>query len=102
MDAGLVDSRDDFGVNGRDDERISYRRTATCIPVTTQNFTKNGTSSLVGNAAFNYTAAFYGPNQVELTMISDTILQNATYILSNYREFALPFYTDESSPYTVE
>jgi hypothetical protein len=101
MDTGLLDSRNDFGVNGQNDERISYRRVSTCIPITTENFTTNGTSS-VGSVVFNYTAAFYGPNQIDLTMINDTTLQNATYILSNYRDFALPFYTDESSPYTVE
>jgi hypothetical protein len=90
-------------VNGREDERISYRKkTATCIPIATQNFTTNGTTSLVGNTAFNYTAASYGPNQVDLAMANDTILQNATYILPNFRNFTLPFHTDESSPYTIE
>ncbi|KAE9371335.1 hypothetical protein N431DRAFT_483888 [Stipitochalara longipes BDJ] len=101
LDTGLLDSRDDFGVNGQGFERISYRRASTCVPITTQNFTTNGTSS-IGDADFNYTAAFYGPNQIDLTMINDTNLQNATYILSNYRDFALPFYIDESSPYTVD
>lgn len=102
LDSGLLDSRDDLGVNGHNDERISYRRLSTCIPITTDNFTTNGTSSIGDNRMFNYTAAFYGPNQIDLTMINDTTLQNATYILSNYRDFALPFYIDESSPYTVE
>jgi hypothetical protein len=101
MDTGLLDSRNDFGVNGQEDERISYRRMSTCIPITTKHFTTSGTSS-VGDAVFNYTAAFYGPNDIDLTMVNDTTLQNATYILSNYREFALPFYIDESSPYTIE
>jgi hypothetical protein len=101
MDTGLLDSRDDFGVNGQNDERISYRRVSTSIPITAENFTTNGTSA-VENVVFNYTLAFYGPNDIDLTMINDTNLQNATYILSNYRDFALPFYTDESSPYTVE
>ena len=101
LDTGLLDSRADFGVNGQASERILYRRVSTCIPITTQNFTIRGTSS-IGDATFNYTAAFYGPNRYDLTMVNDTTLQNATYILSNYREFALPFYTDESSPYTVE
>jgi hypothetical protein len=101
LDTGLLDSRDDFGVNGQDDERVSYRRLSTCVPIITLNFTTNGTSS-VGNAVFNYTAAFYGQNDVDLTMINDTSLQNATYIMSNYKDLALPFAAGRSSPYTVE
>lgn len=101
LDTGLLDSRDDVGVNGQDDERIFFRRVSTCVPINTLNFTTNGTSS-IGSAIFNYTAAFYGPNDIGLAMISDTTLQNATYILSNYRPFALLFSAAESSPYTVE
>jgi len=101
LDTGLLDSRDDFGINGDKNERISYRRVSTCIPITTQNFTSSGTS-VISDEVFNYTAAFYGHNRYDLSMINDTTLWNATYILPNYREFALPFYVEESSPYTVE
>jgi len=33
FDTGLIDSRDDLGINGRDKDRVQYRRVMTCSPV---------------------------------------------------------------------
>jgi hypothetical protein len=33
FDTGLIDSRDDLGINGRDEDRVQYRRVMTCSPV---------------------------------------------------------------------
>jgi hypothetical protein len=39
MDTGLIDSRDDLGINAQDRDRVQIRRNATCIPITTQGYT---------------------------------------------------------------
>lgn len=33
FDTGLIDSRDDLGINARDEDRVQYRRVMTCSPV---------------------------------------------------------------------
>jgi hypothetical protein len=46
MATALLDSRNDFGINGRNEDRVSIRRNTTCSPITTAGFTKRGTTSL--------------------------------------------------------
>ncbi|KUJ06552.1 uncharacterized protein LY89DRAFT_769160 [Mollisia scopiformis] len=65
LDTGLVDSRDDLGINGREGDRIQWRKNITCVPITTDGHSKNGTSFVNyrypyyrGRNAFNYTAIF--------------------------------------------
>jgi hypothetical protein len=117
MDTGWIDSRDDLGINGEDQDRIQFRKNATCVPITTNGYISNGTSVLavnqyasVGdstipyNATFNYTAAFYGPQSNNLTQVGivDPALQNATYIYTNFRDIATMFWNYENSPYDVQ
>lgn len=113
MDTNLLDSRDDFGINGRDEDRIKFKRTATCSPITTQGYTKSGTTlvnyqvfnanSSFGQIPVNYTAAFYGNGGVSLSHmgVDDLSLENLTYLYTNYRDAATIFYNYNSLPYDI-
>lgn len=88
FDSGLIDSREDLGVNGDDSSRVQYRKTATCNPLITDDhvLVTNGTfgSNVVGVAA-----AFYGPN-VQLPPMeagAGESLQNATYFNVDISEY---------------
>ncbi|KAE8453974.1 hypothetical protein EG329_007750 [Mollisiaceae sp. DMI_Dod_QoI] len=118
MDTGPLDSRDDLGINAQGEDRIVWRKNATCVPITTQGYTKSGNSSLsmsqeqqlegIFNSddlrlPFNYTAAFYGPTHDNYTFwgLSDPSLLNATYIYTNFRDIATIFHNDQVSPYQL-
>ncbi|KUJ17744.1 uncharacterized protein LY89DRAFT_747572 [Mollisia scopiformis] len=114
MDTGVLDSRDDFGINGRDKERIQFRKNTTCVPIKSDGYMVEGNSSIdfdgyfssgsSGTAAFNYTAAFYGPMNPEQfadSGIEDSSISNATYIYTNFREMATPMWNNGKSPYDV-
>lgn len=113
LDTGLLDSRDDFGINGQDADRIKIRRSTTCSPITTEGYTKNGTTSInyqvfnhptsFGSTLSNYTAAFYGPSAINNTSIgvSDPALENMTFMYTNFREAATVYYNYYSSPYDI-
>lgn len=107
MDTGVLDSRDDFGINGRDKERIQFRKNTTCVPIKSDGYMVEGNSSIdfdgyfssgsSGTAAFNYTAAFYGPmipEQFADSGIEDSSILNATYIYTNFREMATPMWNN--------
>lgn len=119
MDTGWIDSRNDLGINGQEEGRVQFRKTAECVPITTKGYTSNGTSTLVytenpnaiiGDGSpivqtmFNYTAAFYGPQRNNLTQVGivDPALQNSTYIYTNFRDVATMFWNYEQSPYDVQ
>jgi len=113
MDTGLIDSREDLGINGRDRDRVQWRKTATCIPITTNGYSKNGTSSIKlidnrydGSSTCNYTALFYGYNAPTPTVpqgrVTDPILQNATYIYTNFLDFKSKTHSYAVQPYDIE
>ncbi|KUJ10441.1 uncharacterized protein LY89DRAFT_723648 [Mollisia scopiformis] len=111
MDTGYVDSRDDLGINGKDEDRIQWRRNATCVPIKTDGFSTNGTSVVnykdphyYGRNNFNYTALFYGPmygSPSEWGM-DDPALQNATYIYTNFYDIKIHSFSSSVAPYQVE
>lgn len=98
LDTGLIDSRDDLGVNSRDSDRIQWRHNVTCAPITTDGYSKNGTSTVNydshysgnGNMGFNYTGLYYGPSVQNLSLsgVNDPDLWNATYVHTNFLESA--------------
>lgn len=94
FDTGLIDSRDDLGINTDDASRVQYRRTSICSPITTEGYVTNGSTSADG-FAFNFTAAFYGVN----TILPFEPIPNATYVRTHFNSPAtqqvgsLPQYT---------
>lgn len=112
MDTGLIDSRDDLGINGKDTDRIQWRKNVTCIPITADGYTKNGTSSreftnahFTGRNNFNYTALYYGPpkyTNYSSLGFADPELQNATYIYTNFADLAVPIYPNPVPQYIVQ
>jgi hypothetical protein len=113
MDTGLLDSREDLGINGGENDRVKLRRTVTCSPITTKGYTRSGTTSLdyrvfnrnntFGHTTINYTAAFYGASNVKtgLVGLGDSTLENITSLLSNFREVATIYYNKKSSLYDI-
>ncbi|KAF4613378.1 hypothetical protein G7Y89_g15510 [Cudoniella acicularis] len=110
MDTGLLDSRDDLGINSQDKDRIRLRKTSVCSPITTENYTKNGTSvinysnpSYEGSNAMNYTALFYGRNYFNFTHegIPEPTLQNATYIYTNFRDIEGAVSNNDKAAYDI-
>ncbi|KAE9381083.1 hypothetical protein N431DRAFT_457696 [Stipitochalara longipes BDJ] len=87
MDTGLLDSRADFGINSHDDKLIQWRKTATCSPITTDGYVKGGVTTIENNTV-NYLAAFYGPSGYNTTHLNASDVENATYIYTNFRDFA--------------
>ncbi|KUJ23520.1 uncharacterized protein LY89DRAFT_184506 [Mollisia scopiformis] len=96
LDTGLLDSSRDFGINGKAEDRIQWRKTATCVPITTSGYSKHGASTMTydrfndkGTSNFTYTAVFYGPNadfNLSSMGITDPNLINSIYILTNYQD----------------
>jgi hypothetical protein len=113
LDSRLIDSRDDLGINSRDEDRVQWRKNTTCIPITTTGYQKNGTSSIayqsmtyIGQNNFNYTALFYGPNwdsPGSLAAPLDPVLKkNATYINTNFYDIAIPNYMPSNHLWDTE
>jgi hypothetical protein len=102
FDTGLLDSRDDLGVNSKQIDRIQYRKVTTCSPITSDGYVNTGVSTLKGRA-YNYTAAFYGiNNDMPSSMSIFGGIPNATYVHSDYKTMELRSDADLSdSPYTV-
>ncbi|KUJ17991.1 uncharacterized protein LY89DRAFT_668190 [Mollisia scopiformis] len=98
MTTGLIDSRNDNGINGPNKDRVQWRRTATCIPINTEGYVEIGFSNrtningLDGAATlpFNYTALYYGVGNTPAIYLgfADPRLTNATYIYTNFRDIA--------------
>lgn len=113
METGLIDSREDLGINSRDEDRVQVRRSATCSPITTDGYTKRGNTTIhykifnqvnqTGDMPTNYTAAFYGSsnNNDTLLGIDDPELENMTYIYTNFREVATAYYSFDQPPYDI-
>lgn len=116
MSSGFLDSRDDFGINGRDEERVTIKQTMVCSPIKTEGYTKGGTTPFnyrppnnqtsnksTSKSTVNYTAAFYGSTVYNTSAFGfeDPILENATYIYTNYRGIASTFYNGNVPPYDI-
>ena len=104
MDTGLLDSRDDLGVNSIADNKIQWRRHTTCSPIKTDGYSFSGTSS-IDNTTFDYTAVLYGRSEFNVSGssgVNGSALENATYVYTNYRKVALPFYDLDNSPYDIK
>lgn len=102
LDTGLLDSRDDFGVNSRRSDRVLYRKTMSCSPITTEGYIMSGNGSWDGRG-YNYTAAYYGPNNYMPSSLEEFgNLTNATYVHSDYKQLALGYDANlDNSIYTV-
>lgn len=95
IDTGLIDSRDDLGINSGDDDRVQWRHNMTCAPITSKGYAVDGTSTRNyqdhnggGVLDFNYTALYYGPSvkNASLWGVDDSALWNATYIYTNFKD----------------
>lgn len=95
LDTGLLDSRDDLGINGEGGDRVLWRKNMTCSPITTKGYSSQGKTTMVnyerqfeGSVDVNYTAVFYGdPFVTPATLgIADPTLAHATYIYTDYME----------------
>jgi len=70
FDTGLIDSRDDLGINAADEDRLQYRRITTCTPLNDHKYVsgwQNATSPGAGQAtgakvAVQVVNAYYGPS----------------------------------------
>lgn len=102
FDSGLIDSREDLGVNGDDANRVQYRKTATCSPLTTDGHILV-TNSTFANNTVGLAAAFYGPNN-ELPATeagAEDRLQNATYFTVDISEYKAVYDLIGSSAYSI-
>jgi hypothetical protein len=98
IDTGYIDSRDGLGINGDDAQRIQYRKTATCIPITTVPYFGSGNGTVNGIVA-ELNAAFYGPNNAILSSAPENGgVPNATFVTSLYKSTETQF-DFEWSPY---
>ncbi|KAE9372844.1 hypothetical protein N431DRAFT_467074 [Stipitochalara longipes BDJ] len=112
MATALLDSRTDLGINGRDEDRVQLKKTATCVPIAPDSYTHNGTTSInydsftgaKGEITVNYTAVYYGPSTTNSTLIgiTDPALQNMTYLYTNFRDAATPFHNTYVSSYDLD
>jgi hypothetical protein len=102
FDSGLIDSREDLGVNGNDANRVQYRKTATCSPLTTDGhiLVTNGTFN---NNTVGLAAAFYGPNnELPATEVgAEDRLQNATYFTVDISKYKTAYDYIGSSAYRI-
>ena len=97
FDTGLLDSHQDFGLNGREDDQIFYRRVTNCTVlndaehVTDWITPENGTSSLEGwkVALANYGMSLMFPNT------------SSTYEYSNFADFSTKFQGQTTTPYQL-
>jgi hypothetical protein len=102
FDSGLIDSREDLGVNGDDANRVQYRKIATCSPLTTDGHILV-TNSTFANTTAGVAAAFYGPNNAlpALEAGAEDRLQNATYFTVDISEYKTVYDLIGSSAYSV-
>lgn len=75
LDSGYLDSREHFGLNTPDNQRIFFRTTLHCAPVITEGFSKN-----VSTPVNNYTQYFYGPSLKNSKFTWQTEDMNAQYL----------------------
>ena len=59
VDSGLIDSRDDLGINAPDSGRVMFRKKTTCAPMVTKGF-QEVENSTVTPGSFNMTF-YFGP-----------------------------------------
>ncbi|PVH73525.1 hypothetical protein DL98DRAFT_431108, partial [Cadophora sp. DSE1049] len=98
LDSTLLDSNHDFGINSLPKDRVSYRKVATCSPVTTDGFIESGAGDFKGRG-YNYTAAYYGTNNM-MNSSRDMYggLDNATYVHTDYKELQLGYDIQSGAP----
>lgn len=63
LDTGLIDSRDDFGLNTPDNQRLQVRMKAECAPIRTEGYTTTFNLS----ADRSYTQYWYGASGANFT-----------------------------------
>jgi len=103
MDTGLIDSRADFGVNSDDDNLVQWRKNTTCSPIITDGYMKYGASPITGmeNTTVDYAAAYYGFGHYSYEGLNDSATENATYIYTDFRDFALIDWNSMVSLYDI-
>lgn len=103
LDTGLIDSRDDLGINGQDYNRVQYRKISTCSPITTQDYIVASNVTTSKNVTFTAYAAFYGRNNlIPSSKIGAGPINNATYVTSNFQNFEFLYDSIVASPYRIE
>lgn len=101
LDTGLIDSRDDLGINSRDEDQIQYREVSTCTPITTDGYVSTFNTTTSDNVTLTAYAAFYGPNLYEHSEIGNYDIANATYVTSNYASLKSSYDVASGSPYNL-
>lgn len=84
LDSGCLDSREHFGLNMPDSQRIFFRTTMHCAPLTTEGFSKN-----IRTPVNNYTQYFYGPHseKANFTWQTEDINTQYTKAKDNSQEY---------------
>lgn len=101
FDTGLIDSREDLGINSNDKNRVQYRKTATCSPIDTQGYVFSYNSSQ-GNQSLTTYAAYYGPNLFQpSSWATNGQIINATYVTSNFEPYVSVYDGFAASAYRV-
>ncbi|KAE8451722.1 hypothetical protein EG329_003179 [Mollisiaceae sp. DMI_Dod_QoI] len=101
FDTGLIDSREDLGINSDDKNRVQYRKTATCSPISTQGYVLPYNSSQ-GNQSLTTYAAYYGPNLLQPSdWETDGQIINATYVTSNFEPYVSGYDASSAPAYRV-
>lgn len=108
FDTGLIDSCHDLGINAEMKDRVQFRKTMTCSPLTTEGFLQNGTFIHSHDGQnYSYTSLSYGarndsssPNSYVLP--DDVPLGNATFLLLDSSISLLPYIKEpaHASSYT--
>ena len=78
MDTGLLDSREDLGLNTPDNGRLFYRRVTTCAPIHTKGYAR----------------------EIEVAVSSDSSTWNDTYVLVDYGALSELDYTYRYNEHT--
>lgn len=109
MSTALLDSRDDFGINSRDDDRIQLKKIATCVPINPNNYTRHGNMTINyynpngggihGAIKVNYTAMLYGASAIDDGGSTD--FANVTYVYTNFRDAATTFQAQFDTCYDI-
>ncbi|CZR69594.1 uncharacterized protein PAC_19494 [Phialocephala subalpina] len=103
LDTWFIDSRDDLGINGQDSQRVRYRKSATCSPITTQDYIVTSNVTTSKNVTFTAYAAFYGRNNIiSSNAIGAGPINNATYVTSNFQNFEFLYDSIVASPYRID
>ncbi|KAF2150220.1 hypothetical protein K461DRAFT_315187 [Myriangium duriaei CBS 260.36] len=74
LDTGLLDSRDHFGVNSADSDRLGFRKLTTCAPIVLTNYTTHKNSTLAPD--YFQMEVWAGQTTANTTFAYETVASN--------------------------